>query len=193
MMAESKDGKVLDITRGRRSGGRPSYVDASHSEPREREAKALGPLLESSTPVEPDWRTWFSGRRTDDVKAMRAKAREVWRRVVPELERTGVLSVVDGDEIEDYCATSAQLMVLTRRIAVDGVTHEPRVDRGPVKHPLTTVVNQLRSHKRGLARSLLLTPSARLAAGFGGAGTARPAASSKGGRSGPGEGDPFDV
>lgn len=173
-----RDDNVLPIRRGRPSGGRPGYVADEHQEPRESEAGVRGPLLKPSTPDEPVWGEWFSGRKefgtTDDAKRLREIASSVWRRVVPELEAVGVLSVVDADELADYCASTAMVRVLNRRMVLQGVTGKPRDDRGETRSALATPLNQLRSHRARLAAQLLLTPKSRLAAGFSGGGAAKP-------------------
>ncbi|MEZ5165691.1 MAG: P27 family phage terminase small subunit [Acidimicrobiales bacterium] len=180
---------MLEISRARASGGRPSYVADEHAEPREREAAARGPLLAPSTPTEPKWGDWFSGRQeygtSDEAKRLREIASTTWRRVIPELEAVGVLSVVDADELADYCATTAMVQVLNRRMVQRGVTHRPRDDRGETRSALATPLNQLRSHRAKLAAQLLLTPKSRLAAGFSGGGQRPVSTSSK-------EGETYD-
>jgi len=98
------------------------------------------------------------------------------------------LSVVDADELADYCATTAMVRVLNRRMVQEGVTHKPRDDRGETRSALATPLNQLRSHRARLATQLLLTPKSRLAAGFSGSGVARPVGNSEGETY-----DPFDL
>ncbi len=186
---------VLPIERARASGGRPSYVDDKvHAEPRENDTPPeRGPLLKPSTPEEPKWGDWFSGRKefgtTDDAKRLREIAQRTWRRVIPELEAVGVLSVVDQDELADYCATTAMVQVLNRRMMLEGMTHRPRDDRGETRSPIATPLNQMRAHRARLAQQLLLTPKSRLAAGFSGGGAARPT----GGTGGDDPYDGFDV
>lgn len=188
-----KGAKVLPISRARSSGGRPSYVDDSHDEPRENDPGARPPLLAPSTPTEPKWGDWFSGRQehgtTSEAKDMRSVARSVWRRIVPELEQVGVLSVVDEEILADYCATVAQLRVLTKRMTREGAVGAGSRDGSRAKHPLATVLNQLRGHERALQVQLLLTPAARLSAGFSGGGTPQPGGSNPSTT----RGDPFDV
>ncbi|MGB0963244.1 MAG: phage terminase small subunit P27 family [Mycobacterium sp.] len=188
----AKRDKVIDISRGRPSGGRPSYVDGQvHEEPKESAKPAKGPLLEPSTPREPDWREWFGA--TKAAEGLRKRAREEWRRVVPELEASGTLSVVDRSLIADYCVSMAQIQVWNQQITREGAVQPGSRDGSLAKHPLTTPLNQVRGHARQLADKLMIGAKPRLAAGFSGGGAARPAAGDDGEAKEAESDDPFDV
>ena len=122
-MAKRDGSNVVPIERERVSGGRPGYVDGeAHSEPRESVRPARGPLLAPSTPKEPAWREWVGS--TESGKKLAKRAREEWRRVVPELEAAGTLSVVDQSMIADYCVTMAQIQVWTQQITREGAVRD---------------------------------------------------------------------
>ena len=194
-MAGKRSGsnKVVPIERGRPSGGRPSYVDgASHSEPKESVPARRGPVLKPSTPREPDWREWVGA--TEAGKKLATRARDEWRRVVPELETAGTLSVVDRSMIADYCVTIAQIQVWSQQITREGAVQAGSRDGSLAKHPLTTPLNQARGHARALAKELMIGARPRLSAGFSAGGAARPAGSGDDGGAKEAEtDDPFDA
>jgi P27 family predicted phage terminase small subunit len=51
-------------------------------------------------------------------KAAKAK----WRALVPELERLGLLTVIDGDALAAYCQAWAELEIATRTLQAEGRT-----------------------------------------------------------------------
>lgn len=109
---------------------------------------------------------------------MRARqvAGEVWRRVGPVLERSAGLVNEQREVLIDYCVTWARIDQGERAISMQGAIVE--TERGWVKNPWTTILNQYRSNLRSLIGELGLSPAA---------------ATRIGGRDdGDGEDDPFD-
>lgn len=86
-------------------------------------------------------------------------ARAEWRRIVPPLDRVGVLATVDRALLVDHCITWAQVDMCVRDIAEHGIwTHG---ERGAVKNPAATALNQMRSQLRWTCSELGLTPPSR--------------------------------
>ncbi|GAA1154937.1 phage terminase small subunit P27 family [Nocardioides aquiterrae] len=119
-----------------------------------------GVTLPPTALKEPDWPEWFAGD-DDETTYARDTAAELWRRTAPTLSRSMGLVNEQGEVLTDYCVTWARIVQGERSLTRDGVLVESgRADRGRVKNPWTTVLNQYRSHMRSLAGELGLTPSA---------------------------------
>lgn len=109
---------------------------------------------------EPDWPEWFAGDEVETVKA-RETAAALWHRTAPTLSRSMGLVNEQGEVLVDYCVTWARICQGERSLSRDGVLVDSgRADRGRVRNPWTTVLNQYRAHMRSLAGELGLTPSA---------------------------------
>lgn len=132
--------------------------------------------LPPSAVVEPDWSAWFPGSWRAERRA-RATAAGLWRRVAPTLVRSVGLVGEQQEVLVDLCVTWARIEQGERALSMEGVV--VATERGNVKSPWTTVLNQYRSNFRSLAAELGLTPSSL--ARLGGRGSA-----------GDDEDDPFD-
>lgn len=92
-------------------------------------------------------------------------ARE-WRRVVPALERLGLLTEVDGAALESYCQAYAMMRRAAEAIAKAAATEEgltyvsPQGIRAPI--PEIRIFNTAASHVRAFCHEFGLTPSARV-------------------------------
>jgi P27 family predicted phage terminase small subunit len=86
-------------------------------------------------------------------------ARREWRRVVPELERLGLIACVDGAALEAYCSSYEVMVLAAQQIARDGVTSTGI--RGPVRHPALDAYQAGRRGVLEFCREFGLTPSAR--------------------------------
>lgn len=112
--------------------------------------------LPPNCPPEPRWADLLPGRQS---VTLRADCGRVWRSIVPDLDRHGVLARVDELLVIDACICAARIRQCERRIAREGLTKE--TDRGAAKNPLTTVVAQYRTQFRVYVSELGLSPSAR--------------------------------
>lgn len=124
---------------GRDSGGRPVQ---------------LGPDFERAAPTPPDW--------------LPDEARAEWARVVPELERLGLLKPLDRAALTAYCLSWQRLYAAQRDIAAGNVT--TKGSQGQlVKHPSVMVAEAASKEIRAWAGEFGLTPSAegRLSGGKG--------------------------
>lgn len=93
------------------------------------------------------------GQRARDV------CRHVWRQVVPILDGQQVLTILDETVLVDLCRTVARIDQCERDISERGLWTQG--ERGAVKNPATTVMNQLRTHLKFLVGELGLSPVAR--------------------------------
>lgn len=85
--------------------------------------------------------------------------RDVWRRIVPILDAQGLLAVVDQEVLVDYVRVVARIDQCERDISEHGIWVEG--ERGAVKNPSTTAVNQLRGQLKFYVGELGLSPVAR--------------------------------
>ena len=66
------------------------------------------PMPQRGRPVCPSW--------LDDI------AKRRWAKIVPELDRLGMLTLVDGDALACYCQAFAEFEIATKTIQKDGRT-----------------------------------------------------------------------
>lgn len=110
--------------------------------------------------VEPDWLQLLPGS-TAESKRARTTAARLWQRTAPTLARSAGLVAAQQETLVDYCITWARIEQGERALSREGVVISAgRADRGMVRNPWTTVLNQYRPHFRALAAELGLTPSA---------------------------------
>lgn len=124
--------------------------------------------LPPAAPAEPDWTQPFplpplAGK---DAKRLRAEARrcreiarKTWRALVPILDAQGVLAEVDGAALKDHAVLVARIDQAERDITLHGVWTVG--ERGAVKNPAITYLNQCRSNDRPYQQEFGLTPGAR--------------------------------
>ncbi|MBA9050777.1 MULTISPECIES: P27 family phage terminase small subunit [Streptomyces] len=105
-------------------------------------------------PVEPDWLELLPGDEDADT---RAKAAAVWANTVPALVISAGLADAQRETAIEYCLTVARLWQGERALSTQGMVVQ--TERGYVKNPWVTVVNQYRSHFRSLTSELGLSPS----------------------------------
>ena len=115
-------------------------------------------------------------RMRDENRRAREVARREWRRIVPVLDGKGLVAIVDATLLADHCVVVARIDQCERDISKHGMW--TKGERGAVKNPCTTALNQLRSQLRWTCGELGLTPVARDSLG--------------GGEDDGGEGGPFD-
>jgi P27 family predicted phage terminase small subunit len=92
-------------------------------------------------------------------KDLTGEAREMWRRVVPELASRGVLAKVDRAALADMCVCWARLQECERDVSSRGLLVPG--DRGPVKNPACQLSRQYRQQFQAWARQFGLTPDGR--------------------------------
>ena len=68
------------------------------------------------------------------------EAKAEWKRVVPELERLGMLAKIDRAELAAYCQSWAEYVEAAKSAQVEGAVIEGK--RGPQKNPNCTVLNE---------------------------------------------------
>jgi P27 family predicted phage terminase small subunit len=84
-----------------------------------------------------------------------------WRRVVPELERAGVLATIDRGVLTGYCTAWAHMMEAEAALKTAGVVHLNR-EKVLVKSPAWQVYREALRTMILAARECYLTPTARL-------------------------------
>ncbi|WP_369190167.1 P27 family phage terminase small subunit [Streptomyces sp. R08] len=113
-----------------------------------------GAAFSPTDPVEPDWLELLPGDEESDV---RGKAAAVWANTVPALVISAGLTDAQRETAIEYCLTVARLWQGERALSTQGMVVQ--TERGYVKNPWVTVVNQYRSHFRSLTSELGLSPS----------------------------------
>lgn len=86
-------------------------------------------------------------------------ARAEWRRVVPQLDAVGLLADIDHETLVDYCLVVAHIDQCVRDLSVNGLWAYG--ERGAVKNPASTQLNQLRTQLKFYVGELGLSPAAR--------------------------------
>ena len=93
------------------------------------------------------------------------EAKKVWRRMVPELKRMSILTVVDGDALAAYCQTYARWKGAEEFLAKHGEVYSLRDDNGRIKYMQPFPQVSIARHNLQLLKSYQqefgLTPSAR--------------------------------
>lgn len=117
-------------------------------------------VLPPSALVEPDWSDLLPGTSAEHRNVQQTAA-ALWARTAPVLSRSVGLVGEQQETLVDYCVSWARIRQGERALSRQGVVIDAaRADRGAVRNPWTTVLNQYRSHFRSLAAELGLTPSA---------------------------------
>lgn len=94
-------------------------------------------------------------------KGLSQAAAAEWRRVVPELERTGVLATIDRGVLAAYVTAWGHMMEAEALLRKDGVTVLNR-DKVRVKNPAWQLYREANRTLIAAARELYLTPTSRL-------------------------------
>ena len=129
----------------------PTHLRMLRGNPGKRPANTREPQPRKDIPRCP---AWLSG-----------EAKKVWRRMVPELKRMGILTVVDGDALAAYCQTYARWKAAEQFIQQHGEVYPIRDDNGRVKYmqqfPQVSVSRNLLQLLKSYQQEFGLTPSAR--------------------------------
>lgn len=115
-----------------------------------------GMVLPPSDPIEPDWPDLLPGKDAD-AKRLRQTTAATWARIAGALTRSAGLTDVQRDVLVDFCVTVARIEQAERALSLGGVVVP--TERGNVKSPWVTVLNQYRSHFRSLVGELGLSPA----------------------------------
>jgi P27 family predicted phage terminase small subunit len=91
---------------------------------------------------------------------MPADGRREWKRVVPELMRLGILSVVDVASLQGYCASYARALEADRHVKRMGLTIATKTGFF-VQNPAVSIARLAWQAQRQFAAEFGLTPSAR--------------------------------
>lgn len=92
---------------------KPTRVKELHGNPGRRKLNESEPQPQRKRPRCPEW--------------LDEQARKKWDKLAPELDRLGLLTVVDGDTLAAYCQAWAEFAISTKTLAEEG-----RVCRFPV-------------------------------------------------------------
>jgi len=88
------------------------------------------------------------------------EAKREWSRVVPHLERLGLLTVVDRAVLAAYCQAWARYREAEEAIDREGVVRV--TEKGyPVQNPAVSIARNMMNQVRAFAAEFGLTPSAR--------------------------------
>lgn len=88
-----------------------------------------------------------------------ADARKHWRRLAPELEKLGLLTILDADAFGLYCSALSQWISMSTQIDREGSVIED--SRGGRKHPLYPALHAAEDCLRWGFREFGMTPMAR--------------------------------
>ena len=90
------------------------------------------------------------------------EARAEWRRIVPDLDRLGVLAKVDRAALTTYCAAWSKFVAAERLLQSEDLVAERRAGNGPAKHPAWQIWREATTTVATLAKELFITPNSRL-------------------------------
>lgn len=93
-------------------------------------------------------------------EGMSAPSKRVWRRIIRDYGRTGVITTADSDVFRAYCDSVVRYVQADTVLQASGPLVRGH-DRELVKNPLHQIVRDNAALLRGFARELGLTPSAR--------------------------------
>jgi P27 family predicted phage terminase small subunit len=106
--------------------------------------------------------------RWERIETLRRDARLEWRRVVPALDKLGVLATVDGAMLTTYCVTWARFLECERDLSRRGLTlFRDRTGRDgtswqeEVPNPFAALSKSYRDTLRRIAPEFGCTPSSR--------------------------------
>lgn len=92
-------------------------------------------------------------------KYLSKTARREWKRIVPELDRMGLLTCVDGAALECYCNAYSNMVEAQKAVDEKGFTMFGA--KGITKRPEVAVVEKAQALIRTFCVEFGLTPSAR--------------------------------
>jgi len=135
---------------------KPTHLKILDGNPGKRPINRAEPKPRPKPPTMP---TWLS-----------REAKAEWRRVVPELDRIGLLTLVDRAALAAYCEAWSLLRLAQADVEANGVTHyvvEKTYDDGTTiyarvaKNPAVNVMRDAMATIRAFCSEFGLSPSAR--------------------------------
>jgi len=100
-------------------------------------------------PVAPECPSWLD-----------KTAKKEWNRVVPELEKLGLISQLDRTALAIYCQSYSQLVACEKALAKEELTYEtPSGQKKP--NPYIAIIRDLKTTIRQYLSEFGLTPSSR--------------------------------
>lgn len=93
------------------------------------------------------------------------QAREIWNRVVPDIDAMGLLTTADGGQLAEYCTTLATVYRLQKHLEKHGFSYEVHAPSGTLlsyrKRPEVSQLREAQGRVDRLAQQFGLTPVAR--------------------------------
>ncbi len=89
------------------------------------------------------------------------EASDEWDRVIPILDSTGLLSLLDRAVVADYCRIWGDICRVSEELTAAPSITEGRRDRGPTKNVLWSILNGLRQRFDKKCELLGLAPAPR--------------------------------
>jgi P27 family predicted phage terminase small subunit len=89
-----------------------------------------------------------------------AEAKREWRRVAPQLDELGLLTVLDGPALAIYCAAWSRWVAANKQVDELGLT-VPGRNGIPKANPYIAVANQAQRLMMSMAAEFGMTPSSR--------------------------------
>lgn len=129
---------------------KPTAIKRLTGNPGKRPLNAAEPQPDKTPPTCPAWLT--------------GEARREWRRIVPELERMGLLTLVDRAALSGYCQSWARWREGERVLSRDGLTYEYTNKQGEsviLPRPEAAIARQYLAMVRAFCGEFGLTPSSR--------------------------------
>lgn len=105
-----------------------------------------GPAFARSAPEVPGW--------------LPSEAQAEWGRVVPELDRLGLLKSIDGAALTSYCLAWARLVEATLIVQAEGMVIQDDKQGKAQRHPALMTAEAASKELRAWATMFGLTPSA---------------------------------
>ena len=125
---------------------KPTAIRILEGNPGRRPLNKQEPKPEQGAPTCPQW--------------LDKEAKTEWRRVVPQLDRMGLLTKIDRDALALYCDAWSQFLAARRILKDRGFTYI--LDSGYVQQrPEVSMYHKLQAMLRGWTHEFGLTPSAR--------------------------------
>lgn len=93
--------------------------------------------------------------------SMPREGKELWARIVPELERIGVATGIDQTALESYCRAYATWKYAERKLQEEGMTFTSQNSGIPRPSPYVQIANTAAENIIKWARELGLTPASR--------------------------------
>lgn len=95
-------------------------------------------------------------------RGMDVRAQRVWRHVIREMGRSGILAGADADVLRVYCDAVARYELAISQLFATGPVLASRRGRAPITtNPLHRIVRDIGEQIRLLSRELGLSPAAR--------------------------------